>query len=143
MILVVGVHIGFERDIRCLIPEQSLFHVIPKQSSTVYNSSQLASFPFLPSLPIAADPLLFFFPPPSISKCPAFSAKDLSVFPINPAVYFCAEVISLCFASLPSHRFRTFVILCCLASTLFLGAIMRWPFFAPGAVDLNEDYIYQ
>lgn len=49
-------------------------------------------FPFPPSFPFPPPPPppFFFFPPPNISKCPAFSANALSVFPVNPAVYFCS-----------------------------------------------------
>ena len=62
----------------------------------------------LDSLPSA--PLFFFFPCPSISKCPARAPSMASVFAVKPAVNFLFS-------------------LACLTSLVFLGVIVREPFF--------------
>lgn len=56
------------------------------ETSSLPRPNYFPPFHFYPSFPSPAPP--FFFPPPNISKCPAFSANALSVFPVNPAVYF-------------------------------------------------------
>jgi hypothetical protein len=106
------------------------FHPFPSQNSTQQdpNSSTQTPSPPPPSLPLIPShfflittflsPSLFkslsffpFFPPASISRCPAFSARFLSVKAVRPEECF-----------LVSLR---------LATTLaFLGAITREPRFA-------------
>jgi hypothetical protein len=69
--------------------------------------------PFFASLP----PPFLFPPPPSISKCPAFSPSIFSVFAVSPAENF-------------------LVIFCSFTRLAFLGATVRAPFLV--IPDLEE-----
>lgn len=50
---------------------------------------------FSPFLSAPFPPFLSFFPPLSISRCPAFSARFFSVRAVRPDVCFCAALASL------------------------------------------------